>query len=164
MIVPQYPAQDLTRLARVLAAELTRFFRQVALDHTRLRNPHVAVDKNWRFAHLVDLGTVGLAPRLSLEKVDEHRLPVEPVQVEGQGGLVGMAGFSKTMQLYGHGRVPSIAVIFSVVASDTQARDMLYIALVGQNRFAQTRSQSRKPDRLISGIMVMSLAGSNIMR
>jgi hypothetical protein len=98
VIVEHQPAES---FVPVTSQELPCAFRHMKLDHRRLRQSQVAFAKDRNLAHGIDRAK-GRVSCLAVEEIDKNRGPVVMGQIQGQGRLVGIAGFAKAPQFRRH--------------------------------------------------------------
>ena len=101
MVIPEYPAQDLQPVTVRSAAEPAGPLDDMVLDRTGLAQDQVSVNHDRNLAHGIETTELG-APGLAIEEVHEYRLPVHSRKFHRQGSLVGVAAFTKTIEINRH--------------------------------------------------------------
>ena len=98
VVVEQDPAPDLAALVIIRCAELAGDPGQVIQDHAGLAEALAVMLENRHFAHLVELGSIVRCAGFAVEEVDPHGLPRKLAQLQHQGHLVGVAGFTHAVE------------------------------------------------------------------
>src|SRR5262249_54676703 len=100
LIVENDPSHRFKFLILILRFELAAKAGEVGQNYARLGKLLPPMDKNWRFAHLVDVGPeLRCALNHSAEKINPYRLPIGSHKIKHQRRAIGIAGLGEAIKL-----------------------------------------------------------------